>query len=141
MTNNPYFVTVDSVTTEIANTTTRTVEILAAPVPECTPCPITAPHDTCQILDSKCAGRSVIPSAVYYIVYTQCFLFALFGVVLTVQLCIASTVHGKETEAWYFVSLIYAVLSVTAETALEVGFLVMISQMPESVPTVPDGVE
>jgi len=115
------------------NYTTVTENVVVQPAPQCTSCPLTAHNDMCQVLDSKCAGRSVIPGAVFYIVYTQCFLFALFGVVLTLQLCIAPTVHGPEQakEAWYFVSMIYAVLSVTAKTALEIGFLVMLTQMPE----------
>jgi len=120
-------------TTMRDNYTTVTENVDVPTAPQCTSCPLTAPNDMCQVLDSKCAGRSVIPGAVFYIVYTQCLLFALFGVVLTLQLCIAPTVHGPEQaeEAWYFVSMVYAILSVTAKTALEIGFLVMLTQMPE----------
>jgi hypothetical protein len=142
-THNPYFVTANGVTTRVENTTTSTREVAAAPVPPCKACPVTAPNNMCQIIDSKCAGRSVIPPAVFFIVYTQCLIFGLFGVVLTFQLIGASRVKGPadEKRAWYSVSMIYAVLSVTAKTSLEVGFLVMLSQMPESVLSLPDGGE
>jgi len=134
-THNPYYITVNGITTKVENTTTVTREVPAAPAPPCKACPVTAPNNMCQIIDSKCAGRSVIPPAVFFIVYIQCLIFGLFGVILTFQLIGASHVKGPDDErrAWYSVSKIYAVLSVTAKTSLEVGFLVMLSQMPESV--------
>jgi len=100
----------------------------------CTPCPVTAPNDICQVLDGKCAGRSRIPPAVTIIVGTQCILFGLFGVVLTFLFATAGCVHdiGKTEGAWYSVSMVYAVLSVTAKTTLEISFLVMLAQISES---------
>jgi len=106
---------------------------------ECNACPTTAPNDVCKIDDDgKCAGRSEIPPAVLFIVGSQCLAFALFGVVITIQLMIAPMIHDKKDDssnsegAWYSVAMVYAVLSVTAKTTLEIGFLVMLSQMPES---------
>jgi hypothetical protein len=51
---------------------------------------------------------------------------------------LSGNVHGKQgaAEAWYTVALAYAVLSVSAKTALEVGFLVMLTQMPEELDAV-----
>ena len=68
-----------------------------------------------------------------WILATQCILFGLFGVVQTLQLLLSGNVHGQQgaAEAWYTMSFSYAVLSVTAKTTLEIGFLFMLSQMPE----------
>jgi len=105
------------------------------PVEPCTVCPTTGKDNYCQLDDeSKCTGRTQIPSAVSFIVASQCLAFALFGVVLTAQFALSFGQHGerKVKSAWYTVSMVYAVLSVTAKTSLEIGFLVMLSQMPES---------
>ena len=104
-------------------------------IPTCQSCPITAPDDMCKIADGKCVGRSNIPPAVSYIVFAQCFLFASFGIVQTIQYVFSSMVNSEEDREkfWYGVSIAYAVLSVTAKTTLEIAFLAMLAQMPESV--------
>lgn len=104
-------------------------------IPTCQSCPITAPDDMCKIADGKCVGRSNIPPAVSYIVFAQCFLFASFGIVQTIQYVFSSMVEtpAERQNAWYAVSIAYAVLSVVAKTTLEIAFLAMLAQMPESV--------
>ena len=104
-------------------------------IPTCQSCPITAPNNMCKIADGKCVGRSNIPPAVSYIVFAQCFLFASFGIVQTIQYVFSSMVETpvERQNAWYAVSIAYAVLSVVAKTTLEIAFLAMLAQMPESV--------
>jgi len=106
-----------------------------SPALQFTACPTTGQDDYCMLgEDSKCSARSQNPSAVTFIIASQCLAFAMFGVVLTVQLAFAPGTQGtsKEEAAWYTVAMLYAVLSVTAKTSLEIGFIVMLTQMPES---------
>ena len=106
-----------------------------SPVSQCTECLIKGQDDFCRLDDnSECTGRNQIPSAVTFIMASQCLAFALFGVVLTAQLAFSFGQHGTEKvkSAWYNVAVVYSLLSVTAKTSLEIGFLVMLSQMPES---------
>jgi len=101
----------------------------------CSPCPTTGQGDFCRLgEESECTGRNQIPSAVSFIVGSQCLAFAMFGVVLTAQLAFSPTIHGEEhvKSAWFSVAVAYSVLSVTAKTSLEIGFLVMLTQMPQS---------
>jgi len=129
--------------THTSTTVISTPNIVQVPViinhVECNACPTTAPNDVCKIdKDGKCAGRSEIPPAVLFIVGSQCLAFASFGVVITMQFVISFAIHDKKDDppnseaAWYAVAMVYAVLSVTAKITLEIGFLVMLSQMPET---------
>ena len=101
----------------------------------CKACPTEAPDNMCKIKENECVGRSNIPPAVTYIVFAQCFLFASFGIVQSLQYALSSGVtdNKQKENAWYEVSIAYAVLSVTAKTTLEIAFLAMLAQMPESV--------
>jgi len=101
----------------------------------CITCPLVADGGLCVARDGLCQGQNDIPDAVLGILATQGLLFGLFGLVQTVQLFLVSQVRGPEaaTDAWYSVALAYALLSVVAKTALEVGFLVMLTQMPEEI--------
>jgi ferredoxin len=101
----------------------------------CKACPTKAPDDMCKIAEDQCVGRSNTPPAVSYIVFAQCLLFASFGIVQTIQYVSSSMVEtpAERQNAWYAVSIAYAVLSVTAKTTLEIAFLAMLAQMPESV--------
>jgi len=105
---------------------------------KCDTCPLKSEQGVCEAREGLCQGQNDIPEAVLAIVATQCLLFAFFGVVQTVQVLLSGNVHGKQgaAEAWYTVALAYAVLSVTAKTALEVGFLFMLTQMPEELDAV-----
>jgi hypothetical protein len=128
----PFCAPIASVTQTI-NGTTFTMEPKAQK--PCKACPIKGHDDFCKISDDgMCTGRNQIPSAVGFIVASQGLAFAMFGVVLTIQFIFAPGQHGeaKCQSAWYTVSIMYAVLSVTAKTSLEVGFIVMLTQMPES---------
>ena len=100
---------------------------------KCETCPLKSEQGVCEARQGLCQGQNEIPDAVLLILSTQCLLFGLFGVVQTVQLLLSGNVHGEQGagEAWYTVALAYAVLSVTAKTTLEIGFLVMLTQMPQ----------
>ena len=100
----------------------------------CNACPTKKPDDMCKIVGDQCVGRSNIPPAVTYIVFAQCFFFASFGIVQTMQYALSSNVTNVEEQknVWYTVSIAYAVLSVVAKTTLEIAFLAMLAQMPES---------
>jgi len=102
---------------------------------QCKKCPLVADGGLCEARDGLCQGQNDIPSAVQAILGVQALLFGLFGVVQTVQLFLVTRVRGAAAaeEAWYAAALAYAVLSVTAKTALEIGFLVMLTQMPSDV--------
>jgi len=104
----------------------------------CVTCPLKSEQGVCEAREGLCQGQNDIPPAVLAILVTQCLLFGLFGVVQTLQVLLSGNVHGKQgaAEAWYTVSPAYAVLSVSAKTALEVGFLVMLTQMPEELDAV-----
>jgi len=106
----------------------------------CESCPTAPPDELCEVRAGLCEGRNNIPKVVPYIIITQGGLFASFGVVQLVQLVWSRGVCSASgaAVAWHRVSLAYAVLSVSAKTALEVGFLVMLAQMPESTAR-PDG--
>lgn len=97
-------------------------------------CPTKKPLDTCELSGGVCRGRNDIPPAVVWIVATQCVFFGLFGVVQSLQLYLSQQVVSVEKArlAWHSASYYYAILSVTAKSALEIGFLVMLSQMPGS---------
>ena len=99
----------------------------------CVTCPLKSEAGVCEAREGLCQGQNDIPAAVVWILATQCILFGLFGVVQTLQLLLSGNVHGQQgaAEAWYTMSFSYAVLSVTAKTTLEIGFLFMLSQMPE----------
>jgi len=101
---------------------------------EASTCP-TRPLESCELAGGKCQGRDDIPPAVFWIISTQCLLFGLFGVVQSVQIYLSRNVVSKALarRTWYMVSYYYAILSVTAKSALEIGFLVMLSQMPSAV--------
>jgi len=105
---------------------------------KCETCPLKSEQGVCEAREGLCQGQNDIPEAVLAIVATQCLLFGFFGVVQTVQVLLSGNVHGKQgaAEAWYTVALAYAVLSVSAKTALEVGFLIMLTQMPEELDAV-----
>jgi len=100
---------------------------------KCVTCPLKSEQGVCEARQGLCQGQNDIPDVVLVILSTQCLLFGLFGVVQTLQLLLSGNVHGEQGsgEAWYTVALAYAVLSVTAKTTLEIGFLVMLTQMPE----------
>ena len=79
-----------------------------------------------------------MPSAVSFLVWSQFVLFTSFGVVSTLQVLSAKPLPpnvqkefttGKEEQkrAWNKVSFRYAILSVTAKTLLEVGFVWVVS--------------
>jgi hypothetical protein len=72
--------------------------------------------------------NSQIPDVVKYILSSQFVLFTLFGVVNSWQYAYATPrAADKRRASWNFYSQCYAVLSVTAKTMLEVGFLVYVS--------------
>jgi len=98
-------------------------------------CPVTAPLDLCELAGGACRARNDIPSAVVWIVATQCLLFGLFGLLQSVQIYMSANVRdaARADLTWHAVSSYYAVLSVVAKSTLEIGFLVMLSQMPTSV--------
>jgi len=100
-------------------------------------CPTTGSADVCELAAGTCQGRNDIPAAVRWIVATQCLLFGLFGLVQSLQIYRMRGVSTREQarSAWLGVSYYYAILSVTAKSVLEIGFLVMLSQMPGSVRT------
>jgi len=100
-------------------------------------CPTTGSANICEIAGGACQGRNEIPPAVKWIVATQCLLFGLFGLVQSLQIYGLRNVTSRElaAAAWHRVSYRYAILSVTAKSVLEIGFLVMLSQMPGSVRT------
>ena len=89
----------------------------------------------CELKGGICRGLNEIPAAVPYIVGTQGVLFALFGVVQSSQLWAARNVkdHQEMRMAWHTVTLWYSILSVVAKCSLEIGFLVMLRQMPKTV--------
>ena len=79
-----------------------------------------------------------MPSAVSFLVWSQFVLFTSFGVVSTLQVLYAKPLPLDVTEeftkgkvdrkrAWSKVSLRYSILSVTAKTLLEVGFVWVVS--------------
>ena len=69
-----------------------------------------------------------IPITVQLILYSQFIAFVLFGVVSTWQVYGANPM-GREHQKleWYKVSNLYSLLSVTAKTFLEVGFLMYVN--------------
>jgi len=101
----------------------------------CTSCPLVVDGGLCEARDGLCQGQNNIPQAVLGILATQGLLFGLFGLLQTVQLFLVSQVRGSDaaTKAWYSVALAYAMLSVFAKTALEIGLLVMLTQMPKEI--------
>jgi len=100
---------------------------------QCVTCPLKSEQGVCEAREGLCQGQNDIPHAVLIILSTQCLLFGLFGVVQTLQILLSGNVHEKHgaSEAWYTVALAYSLLSVIAKTTLEIGFLVMLTQMPE----------
>ena len=88
--------------------------------------------DYCELVGSTCQGRNEIPDVVPYIIGTQCLFFALFGVVQSWQLMQARSVLTSEQAqmAWHTSTLWYSILSVVAKCTLEIGFLIMLRQMP-----------
>ena len=98
-------------------------------------CPTSGSANICELAAGTCQGRNDIPAAVKWIVATQCLLFGLFGLVQSLQIYRMRSVSTREQarSAWHRVSYYYAILSVTAKSVLEIGFLVMLSQMPTSV--------
>ena len=98
-------------------------------------CPTSGSADICEITGGACQGRKDIPPAVKWIVTTQCLLFGLFGLIQSLQIYSLRNVTSRElaTAAWHRVSYSYAILSVAAKSVLEIGFLVMLTQMPASV--------
>ena len=88
--------------------------------------------DYCELVGSTCQGRNEIPDVVPYIIGTQCLFFALFGVVQSWQLMQARGVLTSEQAhmAWHTSTLWYSILSVVAKCTLEIGFLIMLRQMP-----------
>lgn len=90
--------------------------------------------DYCERAGSTCQGRNEIPDIVPYIVGSQCFLFALFGVVQSVQLLCSHNIQTRVQAqvAWYKATMWYSILSVVAKCTLEIGFLIMLRQMPKS---------
>ena len=79
-----------------------------------------------------------MPSTVSFLVWSQFVLFTSFGVVSTLQVLYAKPLPLDVTEeftkgkvdrkrAWSKVSLRYSILSVTAKTLLEVGFVWVVS--------------
>lgn len=102
---------------------------------DCDSTPVAAcPSDHCQVKDAACQGRNDIPPAVVFIVASQCVLFASFGLVQTWQIFFARRVCTRvQVEAtWRTVTLYYSILSVVAKCTLEIGFIVMLQQMPTS---------
>ena len=89
----------------------------------------------CDLAGGSCRGRNDIPDAVRWIVATQCLLFGVFGLVQSLQIYRLRSVQSSEqiSTAWLRSSYYYVILSVTAKSVLEIGFLVMLSQMPGSV--------
>lgn len=90
--------------------------------------------DYCEVKGGICQGLNEIPAIVPYIVGTQCVLFALFGVVQSAQLWASHNVTSRESTsmAWHSVTLWYSILSVVAKCSLEIGFLIMLRQMPKT---------
>ena len=94
----------------------------------------TCPSDRCEVKDAACQGKNEIPPAVVFIVASQCLLFASFGLVQTWQILFAQHVSTR-VEAhvtWRKVTLYYSILSVVAKCTLEIGFIIMLQQMPTS---------
>jgi len=91
-----------------------------------------------------------MPSAVSFLVWSQFVLFTSFGVVSTLQVLSAKPLPpnvqkefttGKEEQkrAWNKVSFRYAILSITAKTLLEVGFVWVVS-MYKTFPTASEAI-
>lgn len=76
---------------------------------------------------------SGMPGAVYAIVYGECFLFSLFGVVQGWQLISLATepftLHYSVEQMWVTVCWCYSILSVTAKTFLGITFLFYVGVM------------
>jgi len=92
----------------------------------------------------KCGDPNfAMPAFVDVIFWGQSVCFSLFGLVCTAQFLMAGYLgtNGKTKKdikadeeyksKWAFYSLLYAVLSVTAKTVLEVGFLGLVNSSPE----------
>jgi len=101
---------------------------------------------------NACGLTEDMPPAVTLIVYGEFVLFSLFGLVQTVQTLVVLFAHPhpaivepsdctscqnthpkKDSKSWEVVSSCYAVLSVTAKSLLEYGFLVLVTQVPNTV--------
>jgi hypothetical protein len=71
-----------------------------------------------------------MPDAVDFIFWSQYILFTVFGVVCSTQFVLAFVFPVQNTEdsnkRWRTVSICYAILSVSAKTILEVGFLMLL---------------
>ena len=85
-----------------------------------------------------CKYGKKMPGAVNFIVYAECFLFTLFGVVPTAQMIsILITVHSvddarrSDTPHWSRVASAYTMLSVAAKSVLGYGFIILLDQIPD----------
>ena len=105
---------------------------------------------------SKCVGENPIPSIVVYMLWTQAALFALFGVVQSMQIYTSVTMlrnlgmdvptatsdsaakqtqtaddfREKVRESWIYMAFEYTILSVLSKTSLELFYLIMLGEMP-----------
>lgn len=91
---------------------------------------------------SDCQFIDKMPAAVNFILWTQSLLFASFGIVQTLQVdhmrqninrfskdddsTTASDIENIRANSWHTVTLWYSILSVTAKTILEGGFIALV---------------
>lgn len=87
----------------------------------------------------ECGYLSTMPWAVNLIVFGEFFLFTLFGLVPSTQLLLVITKVNNNNEdkesppdvaRWELAAMAYAILSVTAKSLLEYGFLALLETMP-----------
>ena len=131
----------------------------------CDQCHTFASSSTCDVSmcvwdkpTSKCVGENPIPGIVVYMLWTQAALFALFGVVQSMQIYtsvsmlrnlgldapsassdsttkqsqVADEFREKVRVAWVYMAFEYTVLSVLAKTSLELFYLIMLGELPNN---------
>lgn len=84
-----------------------------------------------------CGYKAKMPGFVDFVVFSEFFLFSLFGLVPSVQTVLVLTaVHpadgspDKDAARWGMATNAYGILSVTAKTVLEFGFLMLLESIP-----------
>ena len=80
---------------------------------------------------NDCDYGNTMPDAVYFIVYGQLVLFLLFGIAQTVHVGVAlihtmipvRNIAKHRIKTWYWMAVVYSLLSIIAKTILEIGLL------------------
>lgn len=90
-----------------------------------------ARFDRQRMASNDCDYGNTMPDAVYFIVYGELVLFLLFGIAQTVHVVVAlihtmlpvKNIAKHRIKTWYWMAVVYSLLSIIAKTILEIGLL------------------